>query len=263
VTSFAPTTLPFRDGHLGVVEVGQGTPTLYLHGILGNPGEHPFLRALAGSGRRVVAPSLPGFTGSSEPEGLRSLHDWVVATSEAVDIVEMAGAPLVASGVGAMLALELAAIRPEAFGDMVLIAPFGLWDDSDPVADPFATTLTAQRRMLTADPTVSATFFDDPVDLPADVLVEHGIDRYLTRTAAAQLIWPLPEFGLTDRLHRVRQRVTLVHGAEDAVIPVSYVQRWAAVLPNVAATHVVDGAGHQAEFDRPDEVAAIAADALP
>ena len=28
---------------------------------------------------------------------------------------------------------------------MVLVAPFGLWDDSDPVADPFGTTLSVQR----------------------------------------------------------------------------------------------------------------------
>ena len=96
----------------------------------------------------------------------------------------------------------------------------------------------------------------------ADLLVEHGVDRYLTRTAAAQLIWPIPEFGLAARLHLVRQSVTLIHGGSDAIIPVSYLARWAQALPNVAATHVIDGAGHQAEFDRPDDVAAIVAAAL-
>lgn len=262
MTGFAPATLAYRDGHLGLVEVGAGPDVGYVHGMLGNPGEHGFLTELAASGRRVVAPSLPGFTGSTEPEGLRTLHDWVVATSEVIDVAGLVGAPVVASSVGAMMALELAAVRPEAFSALVLIAPFGLWDPEDPVADPFATTLSAQRRMLTADPTASSSFFDDPDGLAADELVEHGVDRYLTRTAAAQLIWPLPEFGLVERLHRVRAPVTLVHGSEDQIIPVSYLEKWAAVLPNVAGTHVVEGAGHQAEFDQPEAVAAIAAGAL-
>ena len=262
MTGFAPTTLRFRDGHLGLVDVGDGPPVAYLHGMLGNPGEHAFLGALADSGRRVIAPSLPGFTGSSEPEGLRSLHDWVVALSELVDVAGIVGLPIVASSVGAMMALELAAVRPGAFSAMVLIAPFGLWDDEDPVADPFATTLSVQRRLLTADPAASASFFDDPDALAADELVEHGVDRYLTRTAAAQLIWPLPDFGLAARVHRVTQPVTLVHGAHDEIIPPSYLARWSAALPNVVSTHLVDGAGHQAEFDKPAEIAAIVADAL-
>ena len=254
----APLTLPFRDGHVAVRSAGEGATVGYLHGMIGNPGVHPFLEALATTGHRAVAPSLPGFTGSSPSEDLRSLHDWVVATSEVIDLAGLAGAPLVASSVGAMLALEVAAVRPEVASALVLVAPFGLWDDDDPVADPFGTTLSVQRQMLTADPTVTASFFDDDDATPADVLVELGVERYHTRTAAAALIWPIPEHGISTRLHRVTCPVTLVWGSEDAIIPPTYLQRWAAALPNVAGTHVVDGAGHHAEWDRPTEVAEIA-----
>ncbi len=259
---FAPSTLPYRDGHIGVVELGEGPTIGYLHGMLGNPGVHPVLEELAASGYRVVAPSLPGFTGSSEADGLRNLHDWVVAASEVIDIAGITGAPLVASSVGAMMALEVAAVRPEAFGPMVLCAPFGLWDDDDPVADPFGTTLSVQRAMLTEDTTASAAFFEDPADLPADMVVEHGVHRYLTRTAAAQLIWPLPEWGLAARIHRVTNPVTLVHGAKDRIIPSSYLARWSAALPNVVTTHLIDDAGHQADFDQPSQIAQIAAAAF-
>ena len=57
-------------------------------------------------------------------------------------------------------------------------------------------------------------------------------------------------------------QMTLVHGAEDAIIPASYLNKWAQNLPNVVGTHRVEEAGHQAEFDRPEEVAAIATSAL-
>ena len=56
--------------------------------MLGNPGEHSFLRELAKRDWAVTAPSLPGFTGSSEATELRNLHDWVVAASEMIEIVK-------------------------------------------------------------------------------------------------------------------------------------------------------------------------------
>lgn len=255
-------TVPFRGQTLTVHELGEGPPVGYLHGMVGNPGVHPFLESLAGTGRHVVAPNLPGFTGSPACEDLRTLHDWVVATSEAIDLAGITGTAMVASSVGAMLALEVAAVRPEAFSHLVLVAPFGLYDDADPVADPFATTLSQQRAVLTVDPAVTAPFFDDVTGRTAEELIEDGVARYLTRTAAAQLIWPVPEFGLSTRIHRVRCPVTLVWGAEDRVIPPSYARRFGALLPNVGAVNVVERAGHLAEWDQPGAVASLVRDAL-
>ncbi len=255
----AGTNVPFRGEHLVVHRAGSGAPTGYLHGLVGNPGVHPFLDALAsaGAGREVVAPNLPGFTGSPACEDLRSIFDWVVATSEAIDVAGLAGRPMVASSIGAMLALEVAAVRPEAFESLVLISPLGLFDVEDPVVDALATTLSNQRRMLTADPTRTAPLFDDTAGRSNDELVDDNIARYLTRTAGASLIWPIPEFGLSSRIHRVTCPVTLIWGAEDKLNPPSYLDRYAAALPNVVATHTVAGAGHLAEWDRPEEVAAL------
>jgi len=247
----------FRNGHLVVHQVGAGDTVGYLHGMIGNPGVHPFLTALAGRGRRVVAPSLPGFTGSPPCEDLRTLHDWVVAASEVLDVAGITGRTCVASSVGAMLALEVACVRPEAFERLVLVAPFGLWDPADPVVDPFGTTLSTQREMLTADPARTAAFFEAKAGATPEELVDADVERYHTRTAAASLIWPLPEFGLSTRAHRVRCPVTLVWGGADRINPVSYLHRFAGLLPNVVGTHVVDGAGHLAEWDAPVEVAAV------
>jgi pimeloyl-ACP methyl ester carboxylesterase len=255
----------FRSGAIEVHEIGAGPTVGYLHGFIGNPGNgSPVLAPLAaaGDGHRVVAPSLPGFDRSSLCEDLRSLFDWVVAVSEIIDVCGLAGEPMVASSIGAMLALEVAAVRPEAFSHLVLIAPLGLWDSATPVADPFGTTLSSQRALLTADPSVTAPFFDDDPSMAGDVLVEHGVTRYTARTAAASLVWPIPEFGLSTRIHRVRCPVTLVWGGVDRLNPPSYLARYANVLADVRATNVIDGAGHLAEWDAPAEVAAIAAAAL-
>jgi pimeloyl-ACP methyl ester carboxylesterase len=255
-------TVPFRGGSLVVREAGDGPLAGYLHGMVGTPSDHPLLEALASAGVHVVAPCLPGFSGSDPHPDLRTVFDWVVATSEVIDAAGVTGAPVVASSVGAMLALEVAAVRPEAFRSMALVAPLGLFDLDHPVADPFATTLSSQRRLLTADVATTASFFEDDTTLPADVLIEHGVDRYLTRTAAASLVWPIPDHGLDTRIHRVTAPVTLVWGADDDVVPASYDGLFRAALPNVVASHVVEGAGHMAEFDRPAEVAEAVLPAL-
>ena len=62
--------------------------------MLGNPGEHSFLRELAKRDWAVTAPTLPGFTGSSEATELRNLHDWVVAASEMIDVAGVTGQPV-------------------------------------------------------------------------------------------------------------------------------------------------------------------------
>ncbi|MBK9180910.1 MAG: alpha/beta fold hydrolase [Acidimicrobiales bacterium] len=248
-------------GSLDVLEAGDGPLLGHLHGMLGNPGVPPLVAELSAR-HRVVAPSLPGFDRTPGSSDLRSMHDWVVALGEIVDVAGIAGTPLVATSIGAMLALELAAVRPEAVGRLVLVAPLGLWDDADPVADPFGTTLGEQRAMLTADPATSAPFYDLDPSLPAGEQVEEGVRRYVSRRTVASLVWPIPDHGLAGRLHRVRCPVTLIWGSADRLCPPTYARRFADLLPSVAGVYFVDGAGHHADWDRPVEVAALVEAAL-
>lgn len=241
---------------------GLGTPVGYLHGMIGTPPGAPILGAATGAELAITAPCLPGFTGSTPSAATRNIHDWVFHLSAIVDATGVAGRPLIASSVGAMVALELVAIRPDVFSQLILLSPLGLWDDDDPIVDAYATTLSAQRRLLTADPKATGVFFDDPEGLEGDDLIEYGVVRYQTRTSAASLVWPIPDHNLVDRIHRITAPVTLVWGAHDALAPVSYLDRWAAALPNVVDSHTVADAGHLIDWDQPDAVARIAADAI-
>ncbi len=245
-----------------VHRVGSGTPVTYLHGMIGTPPSAPILAAAAGSSLQVTAPCLPGFSGSAPSVLTRSIHDWVFHLSAVIDALDIVGQPLVASSVGAMVALELATVRPEAFSSMILLAPLGLWDDDDPIADAYATTLGGQRRLLTTDPTATESFYSDPDGLEGDELIEYGVARYQTRTSAASLAWPIPDHGLSDRIHRITTPCAIVWGDQDAIAPISYLDRWAKALPNVSATHTVAEAGHLIDWDQPQAVAEIVAAAI-
>ncbi|GIU84877.1 MAG: alpha/beta hydrolase [Acidimicrobiales bacterium] len=263
-TSLSPTgveRVPFRSGELVVYRLGEGEPVVYLHGMLGNPGIHPFLEELAAS-RSVVAPCLPGFTGSSPDFDLCDLYDWVFALSELVDTLELAGLPLVASSVSAMLALELEAIRPGAFAAMALVAPLGLWDETEPVRDLFGERASQQPARLLVDPSKASRLFEDDPKASYEEAVRLGAERYHSRRAAAQLFWPFPEFGLARRIHRVVCPVGLVWGEDDWVAPVSYTERFASLLPRHVGTITVPGAGHAAEWDQPERVCRAALELL-
>jgi pimeloyl-ACP methyl ester carboxylesterase len=248
-------TVAFRGNKVAVIDVGDGPVLGYLHGMLGNPIVHPFLGALAGR-HRVVAPSMPGFIPSPPCTDLRFLYDWVSALSEVVDLAGLAGQPVVASSVGAMLALELASLRPGVFERLVVISPLGLWDDEHPVADAFGRPSFEQRSLLLEDPAKASVFFEEDMGADRAAALEHGIARYNTRRAAASLVWPLPDHGLADRIHRASCPVGIVWGEDDRLNPVEGAQTYAARLPHHAGTRTIARAGHCVEWDRPVETAA-------
>lgn len=253
--------LIFRGEPIPVIEAGSGPVLGYLHGPLGNPGVPPIIDRLASSAR-VIAPTLPGFFGTEARADLRTLHDWVNALSEIVDLTGLAGKPVVASSVTAMLALELAAIRPEAFSELVVVAPLGLWRNDEPVADLFARPAGREVKLLVSDPSSLDAIFSNEVLADAAATVARTVNRYIARTTCASLIWPIPEFGLAERLHRVSCPVTVIWGEEDKFIPASYAERFRAALPNAAGVHIIPGAGHLADLDQPGEVASIVEAAL-
>lgn len=246
--------VPITGGEIAVHELGSGPVLGYLHGLTGNPVVHPFLTDLA-TDHRVIAPSLPGFD-ASDTIPARTLHDWVFLTSETIDAVGLTGTPVIASSVGAMLALELAAVRPEAFSSLILLAPLGLWDDREPVHDIWSERSKKQPEFLFADPERFDRLTADPDGLDTAELMEREIGRYRTRRSAASLMWPIPDKGLAERIHRVRCPVHLVWGSGDRLVPRSYADRFARSLQECRGVTVIDGAGHAVEWDQPGPAAA-------
>jgi pimeloyl-ACP methyl ester carboxylesterase len=154
-----------------------------------------------------------------------------------------------------MLALELAAVRPEIFSKMVLIAPMGLWDDTIPTPNPWPVPSTEIAEMFLAQPSRAAAFFDPPVPPPTVGAVDDELDRYRTRRRAASLVWPIPEHGLASRLHRVNATVHLLWGTADRITPVAYARIFQQLLPNWQSLDLIENAGHLAEWDAPERAA--------
>ena len=74
--------------------------------------------------------------------------------------------------------------------------------------------------------------------------------------AAARFLWPLGDTRLDRRLHCIMARTLVLWGAEDKIIQPSYAARFVRQSGAGATAQLVPGAGHLAELDRLDEVAA-------
>jgi pimeloyl-ACP methyl ester carboxylesterase len=232
---------------------GSGPRIGFLAGLGGLPRWVPFLDRLA-QARTVIVPSLPGFPGGDRGHSVLDTHlDWVLAVRELIDKAGLAGADLVGSSVGGSLAAEVAAIWPEKVARLALIAPFGLFDASDPMTDPWAQTADDVPALMTAKPETYKALKQVPAGANS---VEWPIEQTRAAEAAARIFWPLGNTRLERRLPLIEAPTLLIWGAEDRVLPRSYAGAIARAMTARTETRIVAGAGHLAELDQPDEVAA-------
>jgi pimeloyl-ACP methyl ester carboxylesterase len=236
-----------------VLEKGEGAPLGYLGTFGGFPAWTPFLEALSRR-RRVVVPSLPGAPGGGT--GFRRLDDhsdWVTATLDLVEAAGLEGADLIGHGVGGALAAEVAAFSRGAVARLVLIAPLGLFDTGEPVADVWAKRGSELPPLFSSRPEAYAAHLLPPEGAD-EVDWQVGMARAME--AAGRLLWPIGDRGLRKRLHRITQPTLLLWGAEDRIVPASYAKRFAEGIAGPVEIHSVEGAGHRVDLDAPDAAAA-------
>lgn len=246
-------TVTFGNHNVRVWEQGDGEPLVFLAGFMGLPQWIEFLDLLAET-RRVIVPSLPGFPGATGHHQLDELSDWVAATLEILEAAASGPVDVVASSVAGALALEAAAANRSFFRRLVLIAPFGVFDDAHPAIDPWAQPpgFSSYPTLLCAHPERFEALWKTPDD--ADE-VEWQILQVRAREAAARYLWPLGDTGITKRAYRLTQPMLLVRGSEDRVIPRAYLEKLQGAVAGDAVLQEIPGAGHLVELDDPQALA--------
>lgn len=234
-------------------EGGSGKPLVFLHGAGGIMPADPFLDTLSKK-FHVYAPLLPGYGDSQECATLRDMLDFTLHTIDVVDALGLKAPVLAGHSMGGMIAAEMAAIAPNDFPKLALIAAAGLWLEKHPIPDLFAMLpyemppylfhdVEAGTKLMTA-----GVALNDPEWLKG-FLVMNARQMGM----AGKILFPIPERGLSERLYRVKAKTLLVWGASDKLIPPVYGEAYKKAIKGAELT-IIPKAGHMITLEQPDEL---------
>jgi pimeloyl-ACP methyl ester carboxylesterase len=239
------------------VEISGGGPALvYLHGPWGLAPDRSFVARLA-EACTVYAPRHPGTTPGDE-NAVHALSGWLdllVYYGELFDRLSL-GAPLALVGhsFGGLVAAEFAAAVPQSVSKLALIDPVGLWRDDQPVKNWMVLRDDERRPALFADPQGAAAqaFFAVPADANERAAVLAPF--VWAQACTGKFVWPVPDRGLKNRIHRIAAPTLLLWGEADRIIAPAYAEEFAKRIQG-ARVKLIAKAGHLPHLEQAEAVA--------
>jgi len=233
---------------------GDGPPLLYLHAVLGLTWD-PFLDSLA-EHHTVYAPYLPG-TAPGDPDSHKAIEDvsdLTLVYDEICDALGLGATAVVGHSFGGMMATELAATFPSRVSKLVTLCPIGLWNETRAWSNPYLLELPELAAKVFADPTGPVA--QAALAMPADpeAAAEAMIAMHWTMGVAGKYWWPIPDRGLSKRIHRVTAPTLVIWGEQDGLIDPAYAGDFARLIKNCRA-EVLPNAAHVPQLERFDVVA--------
>lgn len=237
-----------------VVEAGKGRDLLFLHGAGGHLHDDPLIATLA-TRYRVAAPLLPGYGRSSGEDGLRDMLDVTLHALDVLERLKLHKPIVVGHSMGGMIAAEMAAVAHTEIARLCLLAPAGLWRDDQPVVDIFAKLPFELPGLLFHDAEKGQRLLTAG---RGDMQDPEFLKQFLVMNArrlgmAGKLLFPIPDRGLADRLHRITAKTLIVWGANDALIPATYGAAFKKAISKSKLVRIAK-AGHAVGQEKPGAV---------
>jgi pimeloyl-ACP methyl ester carboxylesterase len=256
-----------RGVRLRVVEEGDGPRVVLLHGLFADHRTWNGVRDKLKDSCRVIAPDLPGFGQSEIPPPSRFAYDIDAFTEALTDLyagLEIGRAALVGHGLGAAVAMTVAARHPELVSHLVLIGAHAYTDGSR------AETRLARTPLLGSlvfkqlvSRTMFRAYFRGRLLAPGARVETSVIDAFydafnapaargaaLAASRATQDTRPI--IACTGR---IQTSTLVIWGNADAVYPAHLGHRLAREIRG-AGLELVD-AGHLVPVERPERIAEL------
>ncbi len=249
------TTINIKGEGFRVWEDGVGPKVGFLAGFGGLLQWPLFLKTLSKTNSFIV-PSLPGFPGGGGRShlSLDSELDWLLLVRDLLDGCNLTGEDIIGVSLGGALAADVTAVWPDKAKRLVLVSPLGICNGNQPIIDPWGVTAQDQPRLLCNSPKV----IEEHQKIPeGQDELEWEVSQIRANEAAARLLWPNGDTGLQKRISRIGCDTLIIWGADDKIIPNEHRSLYSNGLSGRVEECILAGAGHQADFDKPVELAEI------
>ena len=213
----------------------------------------------------MIVPLFPGFGESEGIESIDGIEDAAFHLLDVFDALDLTAPTVIGLSLGGWLAAELATRSPERVGKLVLVSPVGLYIDGAPVGQIFGRSPADLAQDLFADQAhpmaqMMHALSEKMGDLMsmAEVPISILLPMWSSMSATAKIGWNpyLHNPKLRERLRRVSAPTLVVAGAADRLLPRAHPEAYAEGIVD-ARLEVMEGAGHMAPLERPDEFSAL------
>jgi pimeloyl-ACP methyl ester carboxylesterase len=244
------------------VEIGEGEPVLFVHGLSGC--WQNWLENLPnfGAGRRAIALDLPGFGSSPMPSWEIEMPAYGRLIHDFCEKLGLEGTTLVGNSMGGFIAVEAVTAFPQSFRRLALVSAAGILNTWNPEERATLTAyawkkfgpLVADRgRGIVSRPRsrqlALAPFFRYPNRLGAELMFEQvagGARCPGFGTALSALI----RRDIRESLAAIELPTLIVWGLSDRVIPVAAAISYHRRIPR-SRLEIFERTGHLPQLERP------------
>jgi pimeloyl-ACP methyl ester carboxylesterase len=245
------------------VEIGEGSPILFIHGISGC--WQNWLENLPefAAGHRLIALDLPGFGASPKPTWKIEMAAYGRLLNDFCEKLGVEGATVVGNSMGGLLAVELATAAPARCERLVLVSAAGIINTWQPQARATATAWAWQTfgpqfairgREIVSRPRLRELVFRPFVRYPnrlrEDLLLEQIVNGLKRANGFGDALHSLILHDSRERLSAIEVPTLIVWGLSDRVVPAAAAASYHRRIPH-SRLEIFERTGHVPQLERP------------
>jgi len=258
--------LETRLGTVSMLEAGQGSPVLLLHGLGATKAEFlPTVAALASDQHRVIAMDLPGFGDTDKPFPAPYDPPFFAEWAESLlDELGIERAHVLGHSMGGRVAIEFGLRNPDRTQGLVLMTPSMAFLSNRRWANYLRLVRPELGILQPAPRPIVEELVRRVVPGAADEWTRAGIEEFLRAYltprgrvafyAAARNIYledPEGPNGFWPRLEELQGDSLFIWGRRDTLVPIGFRKHVEKALP--AAHHEVVDCGHVPQLEQPSQ----------
>lgn len=231
---------------MGVSEAGGGDalPIIFLHGVGSDKSVWRPQLDHCGANRRAIALDYPGYGESELVEGA-TRDDFAASILGAMDALGIDRAHVCGLSLGGVIAIAMHAAAPSRCASMIIADSFAVHPEGQAIYERGVAASADMRGLATAR--IGALLLsEEPRAEVIDTMAAIDPEAY---RIGARAVWHADQ---RERAAAIRVPSLILCGEEDAITPPALSEELAALIPG-SQLHIIAGASHLANLDKPQE----------
>lgn len=236
----------------------------YIHGWAGNSYESSFLHRHFPESPRIIAPDMPGTNKSTAFKTLESINQFCHIIQKMADKLELESFILCGHSMGGQIAIHFTKQWPEYVEKLILIAPYGLKGEINPLFEQVSSMqaiIEAGLKIGIGRNPVAAPFIDeimkilvfhDPKSIDQDfrAYVFESLIQNKGYLALIQITLKIiGNFPVNDLLKDIHHQTLIIWGNNDLVLDYKFSNYYKNNLPNCILIPIKDS-GHMPQIEQ-------------